>query len=79
MSKRIEEEWFGWTGWDDQEAGVLCFYGCTLKKQIGALPPWTKVSFITLDFQQSIIELMVDDTSVPLQHHVSLTIGDVKR
>ena len=61
MSIGIESEWFTWEDWTQIDDMSICYYNCTLLKEINGIPVDTKLHYINLDFEKGYIALGFDD------------------
>lgn len=72
----MEKEFFKWEEWDQFDTLVLCFYNCTLLKQIGIFPPGTYIDNITMDYAKGYIFIHNADTDTEYTYQLNLSIGD---
>lgn len=72
----MEKELFEWKEWDPMDTLVLCFYNCTLIKQIGKFPPGFQTSAITMDYEEGKISIYLEDSDTTVSYKLNLGIGD---
>lgn len=72
----MEKEFFKWEDWDQFDTLVLCFYNCTLLKQIGIFQPGMHVDSITMDYSQGSISIYQKDSDTEYTYQLNLSVGD---
>lgn len=76
----MERELFTWSGWDQQDVGMLSFSGVKLVKQIGQFPPGTEFDGAFLNFDTGDLQLLNYDKTVkekvmPVKEYFDFKVG----
>jgi hypothetical protein len=72
----MERTLFDWCHWDQLDAGVLQFIGCTLKVPIGTFAAGELVPVIVVSFEAGDMQLIAKDGSLISEHNIRLTLDN---
>jgi hypothetical protein len=70
----MEQEFFTWTGWDQQDTSCLAFYNCTLIKDIGTHKVGEHFKVIDVDYEKGKLTLVDQSGETIDEYDIGLVI-----
>jgi len=70
----MERDLFEWCGWDLLGDTLLQFYGCTLKKPIGAFKVGTLIPLIVVDFENGVLQVLSKEKELLSEYRIKIVL-----